>query len=61
MRRKTQPLRRQVVLFPIVARVDALPADAKDEVVGALADLLLEALSVRTNVEGGSDEREGHG
>jgi hypothetical protein len=61
MRRKTQPLRRQVMLFPILVRGDVVPVEARDEVVGALADLLLEALDVRTNLEGGGDEPEGDG
>jgi len=61
MRRETQPLRRQVMLFPVVARGDALPAGVRDEVVGVLADLLLEAMSAQTDVEGGGDEPEDHG
>ena len=60
MRRKTQPLRRQMMLFAIGARGDALPVEARVQVVEALADLLLEALSVRTDVEGGGDEPEDH-
>jgi hypothetical protein len=58
MRRKTHRLRRQVMLFPAVAKGETAPAQARGEIVRALADLLLEALRVETDVEGGGDEHE---
>jgi hypothetical protein len=60
MRRKTQRLRRQVMLFPAVAKGETAPAEAKVAIVRALADLLLEALRAKTDVEGGADEPEDH-
>lgn len=61
MRRKTQPSRRQVMLFPAVAQGDMVPTEAKRELVQALAELLLEALKVETGAEGGrDDEHEDH-
>jgi hypothetical protein len=49
------------VLFPTVVQSETVPMEAKDEIVRALADLLLEALKVETVVEGGGDdEHEGH-
>jgi hypothetical protein len=61
MRRKTRTCRQQVMLFPTVVQNETVPTEVKDEVVRALADLLLEALKVETGTEGGSDdEHEGH-
>ena len=64
MKRKTQPFRRQVMLFPRVAqgdRVPTVPTEAKRELVQALADLLLEGMKPVTSVEGGrDDEHEGN-
>ncbi|MCC6806142.1 MAG: hypothetical protein IT381_01855 [Deltaproteobacteria bacterium] len=54
---KTRMPRRQVMLFPPVARGDAVPAEAKEELVQALACLLLEAMKVATDVEGGRDDQ----
>ncbi len=61
MRRKTRTCRRQVMLFPTVVQTETVPIEVKDEVVRALADLLLEALKVETGMEGGvDDEHEDH-
>ena len=45
-----------MLLFPAIAQCDAMPIEAKREVVSALADLLLQALKAETNVEGGRDD-----
>ena len=61
MRRKTRTSRRQVMLLPPIAQNDSVAAEAKRELVQALADLLLQALQVKPSEIGGrDDEHESH-
>lgn len=55
--RKTPTSRRQVMLFAPVAQGETVPTKVKHELVQALAGLLLEALTVATDVEGGRDDQ----
>lgn len=57
MRRKTRTSRRQVTLFPAVAQGESVATEARGELVRAVADLLLEALKVDPDAEGGRDDQ----
>ena len=61
MRRK-RASRLQVTLFPAVVKGEWVAREAKGELVQAVADLLIEALKVDRDAEGGlDDEHEDHG
>jgi hypothetical protein len=59
-RRLGRSLGRQGTLFAPVAEDGRVPAETRQAVVDALADLLLEACREEPSGGGGSDEREDH-